>query len=301
MSKAEFSWIKDLNSTDAKALGVYQAVLILRFIYFALDFESISDFEQLFNQYSIPLFRSKLELELIGRKLHGEEVFNSTETFDAFVTFFKKFTKYVKTDLVLNAKSRNVLLERIEAEFFETFAKAYKKLWLHLDRIPSEYRKTTALLLRKIRSREIEVFDETISGSVRIYPLEEESVLLEDVLKSLMKSLNLPMNKIDEFKQYIIESNIMEPPIISAPCFMDDVLRFLEGGVVEEGGIDLERIIRLRSQSLSGLVSGYGCSDFRFKHVFPSGVLPSSFEGMWECCLLGQGGWGSTYLCRKGM
>ena len=296
MSKAEFSWIKDLISTDEKALGVYLAVLDLRFIYSTKDFESTSHFEQLINQYNIPIFQLELEAELLERKLHGEvEVFITTETFNAFVTFFKKITKYVKTDLVLNAKSRNVLLERIEAEFFETFAKAYKKLWLRLDRIPSEYRKTTALLLRKIRSREIEVFDETISGSVRIFPSGEEGVLLD-----VLKSLNLPMNKIDEFKLYMVKSYIMRPPIIPAPCFMDDVLRFLGEGVVEEGGIDLKKIIRLRIQSLKGLVSGYGCSDFRFRPVFPSSVLPSGFEGTWECCLLGQGGWGSTYLCRKG-
>jgi serine/threonine-protein kinase len=296
MSKAEFSWIKDLISTDEKALGVYLAVLHLRF---SGDFESISQFEQLTNRYIISGFQSDLEIELIVRKAHGEvEVFKTTETFDAFVTFFKKFTKYVKTDLVLNAKRRNVLLERIEAEFFKTFAKAYKKLWLRLNRIPSEYRKTTALLLRKIRSREIEVFDETISGTVRIIPIpiKEEGVLLEDVLKPL----NLPMNKINEFKQYMSVSNILDALIIPAPCFMDDVLRFLEEGVVEEGGIDLKKIARLRSQSLSGLVSGYGCSDFRFRPVFPSGVLPSGFEDTWECCLLGEGGWGSAYLCRKG-
>ena len=64
--------------------------------------------------------------------------------------------------------------------------------------------------------------------------------------------------------------------------------------------LDWDEIIRLRIQSLKGLVSGYGCSDFRFRPVFPSGVLPAGFEGTWGCCLLGQGGWGSAYLCRKG-
>jgi serine/threonine protein kinase len=57
---------------------------------------------------------------------------------------------------------------------------------------------------------------------------------------------------------------------------------------------------RKRTSKLEGLVSGYGCSDFRFRPVFPSGVLPSGFEDLWECCLLGQGGWGSAYLCRRG-
>jgi serine/threonine protein kinase len=54
---------------------------------------------------------------------------------------------------------------------------------------------------------------------------------------------------------------------------------------------------RKRTSKLEGLVSGYGCSDFRLRPMFPSGILPSSFEGTWECCLLGQGGWGSAYLC----
>jgi hypothetical protein len=109
---------------------------------------------------------------------------------------------------------------------------------LRLDRIPSEYRKTTALILQKIRSGEIKVRDKTISGSVSI-----DIDSLEDVLKSL----NLPMNKIDEFKQYMVESRIVEGPfkVIPAPCFMDDVLRFLEEGVVEEGGIDLKRLFVL--------------------------------------------------------
>jgi hypothetical protein len=108
---------------------------------------------------------------------------------------------------------------------------------LRLDRIPSEYRKTTALILQKIRSGEIKVRDKTISGSVSI-----DIDSLEDVLKSL----NLPMNKIDEFTQYMVESRIVEDPlVIPAPCFMDDVLRFLEEGVIEEGGIDLKRLLVL--------------------------------------------------------
>jgi hypothetical protein len=236
----------------------------------------------------------------VNKESH-REVFNFTETFNAFVTFFEKFTKYEKID-ILNAKSRNDFLERIEAEFFETFAKAYKKLWLRLDRIPSEYRIITALILRKIRSGEIKVRDKTISGSVHID---------DDSLEDILKSLNLPINKIAEFMQYMKESyHRTWDDVIPAPCFMDDVLRFLEEGVVEEKRgvagpeplltVDWDEIARLRIQSLKGLVSGYGCSDFRFRPVFPSGVLPSGFEGTWECCLLGQGGWGSTYLCRKG-
>jgi len=43
--------------------------------------------------------------------------------------------------------------------------KAYKK-YLKLDEIPREFKGRVALLLRKVRSRRIPVFSETISGSV---------------------------------------------------------------------------------------------------------------------------------------
>jgi hypothetical protein len=37
------------------------------------------------------------------------------------------------------------------------------------------------------------------------------------------------------------------------------------------------------------LVSGYGCSDFRFRPMFPSGVLPEVEGAMWN---LKSGEWG---------
>jgi Mor family transcriptional regulator len=122
MSKAEFSWIKDLISTDEKALGVYLAVLNLRFI--PDDFE-YSTFKSVLKNL-IELMGIELELKGIERALFGGKAFSLTETFDAYVAFFNKLTMYVKIDLVLKEKSRNVLLERIEAEFLETFTKAYK-------------------------------------------------------------------------------------------------------------------------------------------------------------------------------
>jgi len=69
-----------------------------------------------------------VDLRLIGteRALFGREAFSLTETFNAYVDFFNKLTMYVKIDLVLKEKSRNVLLERIEAEFLETFVKVFK-------------------------------------------------------------------------------------------------------------------------------------------------------------------------------
>jgi serine/threonine protein kinase len=64
---------------------------------------------------------------------------------------------------------------------------------------------------------------------------------------------------------------------------------------------ELDDIIPLRNIPLKNLVSGYGCgSSKRFQVNFVSGFIPKEFEGVWECCLLGCGGWGCAYLCIRG-
>jgi hypothetical protein len=64
---------------------------------------------------------------------------------------------------------------------------------------------------------------------------------------------------------------------------------------------ELDDIIPLRNIPLKNLVSGYGCgSSKRFQVNFVSGLIPKEFEGSWECCLLGCGGWGCAYLCIRG-
>jgi hypothetical protein len=83
MSKAEFSWIKDLISTDEKALGVYLAVLNLRFI--PDDFE-YSTFKSVLETL-IKLMGIDLELKGIERALYGGKTFSLTETFNAYVDF----------------------------------------------------------------------------------------------------------------------------------------------------------------------------------------------------------------------
>jgi hypothetical protein len=83
MSKAEFSWIKDLISTNEKSLGVYLAVLNLRFI--PDDFE-YSTFKSVLKTL-IELMGIDLELKGIERALFGGKTFSLTETFNAYVDF----------------------------------------------------------------------------------------------------------------------------------------------------------------------------------------------------------------------
>lgn len=65
--------------------------------------------------------------------------------------------------------------------------------------------------------------------------------------------------------------------------------------------IGLDEISSLRTRTLRGLVSGYGCVDSRtFKANLSRLVAPSGFEGSWECCLLGCGGLSCAYLCSRG-
>ena len=295
MSKTNFSWVKDLIDNDAKALGVYIAILNLRFWWSTENFTSISGIEP----YLRFVVEGPVKSKIVGAfRLFEKE---SYEAYKAAKTFLRALVTNYK-DLALNASSRNALLEEIEGEFFETFAKAYKK-YLRLDGIPYKYRKTMALLLYKIRSGTIPSYSETISGTVAVR---------EDILKKSLKFLlNLNDSDISALTTFLETRAIAQfaPPgyIFPAPCLMDDVLRLLEEGVIEEERgvaetkpsltIDLNEIARLRSQSLSGLVFGYGCSDFVFR---PIDVLPAGFEGKWSCCRLGCGGWGCAYLCTNG-
>lgn len=64
-------------------------------------------------------------------------------------------------------------------------------------------------------------------------------------------------------------------------------------------GVVSATIILILGRS-TGLRSGYGCSDFRFKPRFLSGAVPDKFVGKWSCCKLGCGGWGCAYLCTRG-
>jgi serine/threonine protein kinase len=70
--------------------------------------------------------------------------------------------------------------------------------------------------------------------------------------------------------------------------------------IIKETLPGLNDIIPLRNIPLENLVSGYGCSSKRFKVNLSIPVVPKEFEGFWDCCLLGCGGWGCAYLCIRG-
>jgi hypothetical protein len=70
--------------------------------------------------------------------------------------------------------------------------------------------------------------------------------------------------------------------------------------IIKETLPGLNDIIPLRKIPLENLVSGYGCSSKRFKVNLSIPVVPKEFEGFWDCCLLGCGGWGCAYLCVRG-
>jgi hypothetical protein len=158
-----------------------------------------------------------LKLYLIGRDRY--------DAFEAARTLFNKMFAHHGSE-ALKASTRNKLLEQIEGEFFETFVKTYKK-YLKLDEIPHEFRERIALFLRKIRSREIPVSSETISGSVEVsgYHIDE-----------FLKFLNLNEEEKKAFYQCLVNSGIAiyrsyGDYIIPVPYLLDDVLKTLEEGV----------------------------------------------------------------------
>jgi hypothetical protein len=70
---------------------------------------------------------------------------------------------------------------------------------------------------------------------------------------------------------------------------------------IDKGKVpEIGDIIPLRNMPLKNLVSGYGCSSKLFKVNLSSSIVPKEFEGAWDCCLLGCGGWGCAYLCVHG-
>jgi hypothetical protein len=224
MYERRFSWINDLINTDAKAYGVYLALLYLRFDWYSSDFESTPSTESYSYSSFESFVRDVLTLRLFGRDRY--------EAFEAAKTFFNKlFTQHAPE--ALRARSRNNLLEQIEGEFFETFTKAYKR-YLKLDETPHEFREKAALLLRKIRSREISVSSETISGSVDVS---------DYYISEFLKSLNLKEDEVKAFYQCLVKSGIAVGHsygryIIPAPSLSDDVIKLLEEGVREIKAIE---------------------------------------------------------------
>jgi hypothetical protein len=253
MSKEDISWVKNLISTDAKALGVYIAILWLRFIFSNSKSMNIEDYP-----FFEKTMKNFLALYPIGK--FRLEVFEAAKTF--FNQFFTRYGSKASEEV-----SRNSLLEQIEGEFFETFAKAYRK-FLKIDEIPRTYRERIALLLRKIRSREIYINDTTIMGSI---------VISRSRINEYLKSLKLKEDEIAIPHQYLVKSGFALPAfsdhIIPVPCFMDDVLRLLEEerGVAEvkpQPPIGLDAVAGLREVCLEGLVTGYGCSNFEKGRCF---------------------------------
>ena len=73
-------------------------------------------------------------------------------------------------------------------------------------------------------------------------------------------------------------------------------------GEVEHGFKKTEEFFKeFLNEKIKGLVSGYGCIEDqeRVKVNLAHSIAPKGFEGFWECCRLGCGGWGCTYLCEQ--
>jgi len=211
MSEKRFSWVKDLIDTDAKAFGTYIALLYLRFDWNNSNFESAPSMES----YSYRSFESSIR-EILKLYLMGRDRY---EAFEAARLFFSKIFEQHGSE-ALKADTRNRLLEQIEGEFFETFTKAYKK-YLKLEGFPHEYREKIVLFLHKVRSREIPVSLETISGSV---------VVSNYYIYEYLKSLNLNEEEIKAFYRFVEDSGIAirwgyGNYVIPVPCLLDDVLK----------------------------------------------------------------------------
>jgi serine/threonine protein kinase len=58
-------------------------------------------------------------------------------------------------------------------------------------------------------------------------------------------------------------------------------------------------VLKLLRISIKNLLTDFGCSKWQEVDL-DARIAPGGFEGRWNCCLLGCGGWGCAYLCKRG-
>jgi hypothetical protein len=210
----DYWWIeKDLIDTDPKAMGVYLALLYLRFWKDVTLKTKLSGLDTLNEDEAQRL----LAFYLAGK---GEDV---KEAFNAAVTFIDRlFDKGGEN--ILDFKKRNSVLEDIECRYYSRFTSAFKK-YLRLNAIQEEFREMVKRVMLDIRSQ---LYTKTMTrcGTVRIYESD-----LKDAIKELYgikdeEVEKLILNLIRSGLVYHI-SGYLDVVLIPAPCISDEVMELI--------------------------------------------------------------------------
>jgi len=165
MSQQEkFRWVEDLLDKDSRVMGVYLALLCLRFFRGEENYPIAPNASELF--YS-PDFR-KVYIQYFGGK---PEAVEATE---AGRTFIERLFSNEKE--ALNSLSRNRILEQIEAAFYQKFLSSFIK-YVELDQIPAEFRNIMQKFLYNLAAGFYGA--KTAAGSVATYLWDDDLMRYE--------------------------------------------------------------------------------------------------------------------------
>jgi hypothetical protein len=214
----DYWWIeKDLIDTDAKAMGVYLALLYLRLR---------KDVTFTAKPSGLDIMNESRARELIAFYLAGKGE-DARAAYNAAVTFIDRL--FTREDM-LDWSKRNPVLEDIECRYYNKFVSAFKK-YLRLNVIPEEFREMAKNVLLDIRSQLYE------KAKTRCGTVEISGGSLEDNIK---KYYGMKDEEVKKLISNLIKSGLIyqEYPyvlIIPSPCLSDEIVELIvKGGVKPE-------------------------------------------------------------------
>jgi len=132
----KFQWMSDLLDKDSRIMGVYLALICLRFLKRYDNFSESPSGKEL-----ISLWRNHYDWYFRS----GAEAKEAIEAGEAFID------RLFKHENVVKSESRNFILDLIEHEFYNKFASAFRK-YLRLDVIIPEFRPIIHKFLQNVAS-----------------------------------------------------------------------------------------------------------------------------------------------------
>ena len=159
-AKSKYWWVEDLVGSEVNAMGIYLALCYLLFEKSYVDFEVKPSGSSIISEN-----RAK---ELFATYFAGRGV-DAKQALEAGKTFIDRLFIHERA---LKRDERDPILCEIEAEFYESFVRAFKK-YLRLDQIPKELKERIKEILLDIRAR---LYGETVTpcGTSRVLWLVDE-------------------------------------------------------------------------------------------------------------------------------
>ncbi|ADM27635.1 serine/threonine protein kinase [Ignisphaera aggregans DSM 17230] len=184
---------------------------------------------------------------------------------------------------------------------------------------------------------ELKRFYDNIVNMLRAGDLDSAENMLKEFVdrvrewrkRRFMEILEAFEREVGEFERIFAGYGITSSNLVSARNLVNELKEYLARGLIEEAesifselrrildvvrgevgeaekrfrerrfSISIADIEQLLANSVSGLLTGYSCVEgYKPRRVsLRRDIAPEGFEGEWECCLLGCGGWGCAYRC----